>query len=190
MERAYITDETFEHILYNKEPFKKGDYDGCTFISCDLSNSDLSHCTFIDCTFADCNLSLAKIVQTSFRDVVFKNCKLTGLHFDYCNTGLFSAVFESCNLTLSCFFQMKLKKIKFTGSTLHETDFTEADLSEANFSNCDLFKAVFDHSILEKADFRNAANFSIDPGTNKIKKAKFNKENLSGLLGKYDLDLF
>ena len=189
MERVYITDKTFEQIQYAKEPFVKGDYDGCHFRSCDLSNSDLSHCTFIDCTFTDCNLSLAKIIQTSFRDIVFTNCKLTGLHFDYCNTGLFSAAFENCNLTLSCFFQMKLKKINFAGSTLHETDFTEADLSEANLCNCDLFKAVFDHTMLEKTDFRNAVNFSIDPATNKIKKAKFNKENLSGLLGNYDLDL-
>jgi len=41
---------------------------------------------------------------------------------------------------------------------------------------------VFDNSILEAADFRNAYNFSIDPQTNRVKKAKFSFNNIAGLL--------
>jgi hypothetical protein len=42
---------------------------------------------------------------------------------------------------------------------------------------------------LEKADFRTAFNYSINPETNRIKKAKFSKEGLNGLLDKYDIEI-
>jgi uncharacterized protein YjbI with pentapeptide repeats len=42
--------------------------------------------------------------------------------------------------------------------------------------------AIFENSILEKADFKTAINFRINPSTNRISKAVFSSENLSGLL--------
>ena len=57
------------------------------------------------------------------------------------------------------------------------------------FDNCDLARAIFANSILEKADFRTSYNFSIDPEINKIKKAKFSLTTVSGLLGKYDIEI-
>lgn len=72
---------------------------------------------------------------------------------------------------------------------LHEADFTEADLSGSLFENCDLARAIFQNTILEKADFRSAYNYSLDPGMNKVKKAKFSTAGLVGLLDKYDIDV-
>ena len=88
---------------------------------------------------------------------------------------------------MSSFFKLKIKKTKFKDSTLHEVDFTETDLTEAVFDNCDLKRATFEHTNLEKADFRNAFNYSIDLEQNRIKKAKFSKTGIVGLLGKYDI---
>ena len=50
-----------------------------------------------------------------------------------------------------------------------------------------LLMLFFEGSILDKANFINAINFTIDPTTNSLKKAKFHKDGLIGLLKKYDI---
>ncbi|MBT8302660.1 MAG: pentapeptide repeat-containing protein, partial [Maribacter sp.] len=66
-------------------------------------------------------------------------------------------------------------------------DYTAANLTEAFFNTCNLEKTVFENSNLEKADFTTSFNFTIDPERNRLKKAKFSKENVDGLLSKYDI---
>ena len=70
---------------------------------------------------------------------------------------------------------------------MQEVDFAEANLSNSLFDNCDFSGTVFEHTNLEKADFRTAQNFAVNPETNNIKKAKFSKLGLIGLLYKYDI---
>lgn len=132
---------------------------------------------------------MAKLGSTSFRDVRFKDCKLLGLRFDHCSDFLFSVSFENCMLNLASFYRMKIKGTKFKDCMMREADMTDADLTGIKFENCDLLKASFETSILEKADFRTAYNYSFDPELNKIKKAKFSREGLAGLLAKYDIEI-
>ena len=68
-----------------------------------------------------------------------------------------------------------------------DTDFSEADLTGAQFIECDFRGAMFDQTNLEKADFRTSINYSIDPESNRIRKAKFSKDGAIGLLAKYDI---
>jgi fluoroquinolone resistance protein len=84
---------------------------------------------------------------------------------------------------------MKLEKMVFAGCSLLEVDFAEADLGGAGFDQCGLAGAMFDRTNLEKADFRGAVNYSIDPTTNKIKKARFSLDGVAGLLDKYDIEI-
>lgn len=72
---------------------------------------------------------------------------------------------------------------------MQETDFVECDLTDSVFDNCDLAHAMFDRTVLEKVDFRTAYNYSLDPETNRIKKAKFSVSGISGLLGKYGIEI-
>lgn len=88
---------------------------------------------------------------------------------------------------MSSFYQLKLKNIQFIDCKLIEVDFTESDLTEVSFDSCDLDRAIFFDSILEKADFRTVSRLIMDPERNRIKKAKFSKENIAGLLTKYDI---
>ena len=184
---AYFEDKEFKKV--DIESLEKGDYEYCRFIDCKFDGANLSDFSFIECCFENCDLSSAKIINTSFRDIHFICCKLLGLQFENCNNLLFSVEFEACQLDLSSFYQMSLKNTDFSASQLKDVDFTETDLTASIFNSCDLSDAIFDRSNLEKADFRKATNFSIDPDNNKVKKAKFLKENLSGLLGKYDLNI-
>jgi len=130
---------------------------------------------------------MAVLTQTSFKEVVFKNCKLLGLHFDHCNPFLLSFTFEDCQLNLASFYRLKLVKTLFRNSSLKEVDFTGTDLSSSTFDNCDFAEATFNGSILEKADLRSSYHYSIDPEINKIKKARFSLQGIRGLLDKYGI---
>lgn len=181
-----IQDKTFE----KDDLPAKGEYENCVFNNCDFSYNDLSGFVFIDCTFNGCNLSLANLNKTSFRDVDLKNCKMLGLRFDTCNEFGLSFSFDNCQLNHSSFYKTKIKKTVFKNSQLQETDFTETDLTSSVFDNCNLMLAVFDRTILEKVDFRTSYNYSINPETNRIKKAKFSLSGISGLLNKYDIEIY
>ncbi len=112
-----------------------------------------------------------------------------GLRFEYCNEFLFEVSFIHCNLSLSSFFQRKLKHTKFSHCSLQEVEFGEADLTGAVFEQCDLSRAIFDYTILEKADFRTAHNFIIHTDNNKISQAKFSLAGLPGLLTNYAIQI-
>lgn len=182
----------FENAVFGKEevPDKKlikGEYEKCTFKSCDFANADLSGLTFIDCTFEDCNLSMTLIRNASFKTVKFIGCKLLGLNFGECNDFLFSVNFENCTLNLASFYKLKLRGTKFIHCNLQEVDFTETDLTGADFDHCDLDRALFGRTNLEKTDFRTAYHYSIDPTVNRMKKARFSKDRLAGLLERFDI---
>jgi uncharacterized protein YjbI with pentapeptide repeats len=80
-----------------------------------------------------------------------------------------------------------MRQAKFTNCDLQETDFAMAELVQSVFDNCNLAGAVFDATNLEKADFRTSYQFNVNPTTNKIKKARFGKDNLEGLLSHLDI---
>lgn len=189
MERIYITDQAFSNINFTEKPLAIGDYENCQFSNCQFQNTSLSGINFSGCVFSGCDMGMAKLSNTTFNDIQFINCKLLGLHFNDCNTFLFTVSFEHCILNLASFYKMKMKKTRFTGSTLQEADFTETDLSAAVFGHCNLAGAIFEQTILEKADFRTADGFSINPERNRMKKARFAVTGLSGLLHKYNLDI-
>jgi uncharacterized protein YjbI with pentapeptide repeats len=189
MKRAFSDGMKFENLSPQDMPLAVGDYENCAFISCDFSNSDLSDINFLECQFRECNLSLAALTRTSFREAKFINCKLLGLHFNDCNNLIITFEFEGCTLDLSSFYKLKLKNTRFKNSKINDADFTETDLSNSSFDNCDLQKTVFENTNLEGVDFRTAFNYSIDPEANRIKKAKFSVPSITGLLGKYDIEI-
>ena len=55
-------------------------------------------------------------------------------------------------------------------------------LAEAKFTECDLCYASFHHTNLEKADFSTARNYALNPAANRLKKARFSRYGLEGLL--------
>jgi len=189
MERNYFEDLVFEKEDFTETPFNPGEYENCTFNGCNFSGTDLSHITFTECTFNGCNLSTVKLTNTGLRDIHFKDCKILGLHFEDCSDFLFEVHFDTCMLNLSSFFQQKLKKTIFNDCSLHEVDFTEADLNNASFHNSDFAGAKFEKTNLEKADLSTSFNYSIDPELNRIKKAKFSIDGITGLLDKYDIEI-
>jgi len=184
-----VEDKLYSNTNFSEKKLETNEFERCTFTNCIFSSIDLSNITFLDCNFDNCDFSLAKIANTALRNIKFKNCKLLGLHFDECNSFLFSAAFTDCILNLSSFYKVKLKQTLFTNCRLHEVEFIQADLTGSSFTNCDLSGAIFENTLLEKVDFRTAYNYSINPENNRIKKAKFSMNGIAGLLDKYNIEI-
>jgi uncharacterized protein YjbI with pentapeptide repeats len=189
MELPYLESKTFNKVNFAESTFVASEYEQCKFMHCNFENVNLSESVFVDCEFIHCNLSTAKVIKTALRTCIFKHCKMLGIHFEHCHTFLFAVTFEDCLLNLCSFYKLNLKKTSFTQCGMNEVDFSEASLTEALFSACDLNGATFDQTHLEKADLRTSFNYIIDPDKNYIKKAKFSREGVVGLLGKYDIEI-
>ena len=187
MSQAFIQDQNFDKLDFTQEPLPKGEYENCAFTNCNFEETNLNDIKFMNCDFRDCNWSLAQLKGTVLREVRFKDCKMLGLQFETCNDFGLSFSFENCQLNHSTFFQMNIKKTIFRNCQLREIDFSESNLTNVVFDNCDLAQAIFINTVLDKADFRTAYNYSIDPESNRLKKAKFSILGISGLLDKYDI---
>lgn len=181
MSASYYTDQTFTPESLT-EPLYVGEYDNCVFQNLDLNGLNLRDFKFIDCDFNACNLSMIKLSGAAFRNCSFDGCKMLGIRFEDLNPIGLEMHFESCNLSDSSFFQLKLNNTRFIRCELQRVDFTEAHLKQADFTESDLKDAVFYQSNLEQADLRKAKAFLIDPSVNKLNKARFSRESLDGLL--------
>lgn len=187
MSNLIIENQRFEKHNFELQALPKGEYERCTFVNCNFSNTNISGYIFLECEFIGCNTSTANITKTAFRDCVFKDCKLLGMHFQNCHEFLFAINFYNCQLNLSSFYKLKLKKGIFENCILKEVDFESCDLTSASFAHCDLLDAKFDNTNLELADFTTAFNYILNPESNKMKKAKFSLDGLPGLLTKYQI---
>jgi fluoroquinolone resistance protein len=82
---------------------------------------------------------------------------------------------------------LKLKGTEFDNCSLKEADFTDCDLTEASFDFSNLERAIFQNCNLTKTDFREAKSYSFEPSQNILKKTKFSKDGVMGLLSRYDI---
>ncbi|WP_299277664.1 pentapeptide repeat-containing protein [uncultured Psychroserpens sp.] len=132
---------------------------------------------------------MVKAKGTILKDVLFNNCKMVGFPFHDCNALFMSFKFKTSQLNFASFHNLKLKNTTFDQCKLEQTDFTEADLSGSKFDDCNLLRAIFEHTNLEHVNFSNSYNLSINPELNKLKNAKFSKENALGLLNSYQIKI-
>lgn len=183
----YFDSQEFSKIDFTTTKISKGEYDNCTFINCNLEGIHASNIQFVECEFIDCNFSNTILKDTAFKDVHFINCKLIGVQFHEIDSFLVQLSFKECQLNYSSFYQLKIPNTKFIDCNLEEVDFTETNLLSSSFSLCNLKNTVFDNTFIENTDFRTALNFDINPDRNKLKGAKFSKENVVGLLSTYKI---
>lgn len=87
------------------------------------------------------------------------------------------------------FRNLNLIATEFRECSLKECSFMECDLSKSKFEGSDLQGTQFSNCKLIQADFRNATNISLEPDFNQLKGAKFQLEQLPGLLEKYQIKI-
>jgi fluoroquinolone resistance protein len=100
----------FEKQDYTVKALVTAEYKNCIFRNCNFASASLAGIVFTDCSFTDCNFSMTNVKGTSFKTVEFKNCKLTGLNFSSCNPFLLSMSFAECQLNLTSFYNLRMKK--------------------------------------------------------------------------------
>ncbi len=165
------------------------DFEQCTFKNLNLSAVTFAKSNFVNCRFENCDLTRATFPNTKLDDITFTNCQLIHVDFGLCNPFGLRVDFEQCRLDYAVFFDKKLKKTHFIECSMKEVHFLKCDLTNALFDACDLELAKFADNTLASADFSSSYNLSMDPDDNLIKKARFSRHNLPGLLAKYDIKI-
>jgi uncharacterized protein YjbI with pentapeptide repeats len=179
-------EQTFEALDRKGSLVEGKQFENCIFKKCNFSGTDFRRCRFLDCTFEHCDMSNLKVQGASFRSNLFKDCKMVG--FNWSHTSSVSHLnFEKCRLDFSVFAGLDLRKSSLLHCVAKEADFSETNLSETDCRGTDFSGARFANSNLTKADFRQAINYSIRPGENKLKKARFSLPEATLLL--YGLDI-
>ena len=85
-------------------------YYECTFDKCNFSGQSIGRVIFERCTFKECNLSLVKASNTSWLDVLFTDCKMTGINFTLSNRFGLSVEFRNCLLLLCPFHRNEAER--------------------------------------------------------------------------------
>lgn len=169
------------------------EFEGCTFNECNFNESIFNNCKFIDCQFIKCNLSILKIMRSKFLNVVFDQCKIVGVDWttaSWSSLALSSPImFYKCILNDSFFFGVALPEIAIEECKANEVDFRSGNFDHANFSGTDFSRSMFNETNLSYADFTDASNYSIDVNFNRIKGAKFCRDEAINLLESLGIEL-
>lgn len=186
------TSMEFENQVFKKESLtgsdlKKKVFSYVTFENCDFSKSDFTGSRLMECQLQGCNLSLVKINGTRLQKIGFENCKFVGVNFALCDKQFLSVTFKKCLINTCNFSDLDLKNTSFNECLIRETYFSQTNLTGASFADSDLKESIFHNTILNKADFRGAINYSINPLTNKLAKARFSQPEVLTLLHHLDI---
>lgn len=175
-------DKIFMKESWINQDFNHEMFSHCAFENCDLTKSNFNSAKFVDCKFHQCNLSLVKIDGCRLQNIEFVGCKLVGINFGKCDPLFLELRFRKCLIDTCNFSNLDLKDALFDESVIRDTFFTDTNLSKANFSGSDLSKSIFHNTDLAEANFTKAINYSIDPLSNRLSKAKFSQPEVMALL--------
>jgi len=191
-DRTYA-EEAFEQVQLERNDVVSAEFRECRFVRCGFSNAVLRACVFEECVFLECDLSLVKLPHSSFSSTRFEGSKIIGVNWTearWAMLRLWQPVrFENCVINHSTFLGLDLKGVGFVECMAKDVDFREADLSRADFSGSDLTGAQFGGTNLTGANLRSARNYSIDPGRNVLKGARFSLPEAMSLLSGLDIEI-
>lgn len=182
-------DQEYSNQDFSSKPLVPGEYECCIFNSCIFAKADLRNIKFTDCTFNECDLSMVNFFGTGLRSCLFNNCKMLAIAVHEVNKFLLSFKANKCNFNHSSFANLDLKKSSFSECQFEECNFENTNLSACKLEKCDFPRADFYNTNLQGTDLSTCTNFIINPDENQISKAIFSKENIAGLLGKYDIEI-
>jgi fluoroquinolone resistance protein len=190
---ADYADQTFREVHVEHGEIVSSEFYDCVFVRCSFVESVFRKCGFVNCAFRECDLSLVQVPESRFSSSRFENTKVIGVNWteaDWATTGLGDPMgFLKCAISHSTFIALRLKGIQIRDCVAVDVDFREADLAQADFGGTDLSKSMFGKTDLSEADLSRARNYSIDPGRNVLKGAKFSLPEAMSLLHSMDIVL-
>ncbi|MFB2754094.1 pentapeptide repeat-containing protein [Shewanella xiamenensis] len=189
----YFFSQQFIALAESQSQWQDLEFEECEFQDCQFSDSTFRNCKFIDCRFVGCNLSLLKVPLSQFNGVSFEECKLVGIDWTRAAWPRLSFAapfsFRTCILNDCSFMGLKLDEMVLEGCKAQDVDFREGKFNRANFSYSDFRHSLFGRTELMEADFSEATDYDIDIFNNKIKGAKFSRDEAIRLLNGLDITL-
>lgn len=190
--QEYIN-KTFSELVAPEQTVESVEFDGCTFINCDLSQSRFYKCSFIDCSFIRSNLSVIQLKLSRFSDVSFDECKMPGIDWTQIsrpNLIFYSPIkFNKCILNDSSFFGLDFPELEMIESKAHNVDFREGTFKKSNFTYTSFSQSLFNNTDLSESDFCEARDYQIDINFNQVKGAKFTRHEALSLLEGLEIKL-
>jgi uncharacterized protein YjbI with pentapeptide repeats len=116
-----------------------------------------------------CDLSGAAWEKARFRRVEVLGCRLLGV--DLLDSSFEDVLFRDCNGEGALFGSANFKAARFENCNLRETSFEGADLTGVVFHQCDLTHANFRGAKLTEADLRTATIDGLQAGITELKGA-------------------
>ena len=146
-------------------------FESCTLNEVDLSQLDLSDCSWVRCRaaranfgganltsaeFSECDLNNSRWRRAKISSASFRGCKLTGADFRE-TASLVPPTFEetllvAANLQGLSFRKMLLRRVDLSDADLAGCDFRDAVLIGASLRNARIAQARFDGADLREAD--------------------------------------
>ncbi len=192
----FYDDKTFKNFIFEQDEIIDVEFHDCIFEKSSFVETKFASCKFTDCTFSNCDLSMINVGECNFVNTEFENSKMIGIDWTSSNLGKQAKFqfyknidFNNCVINYSNFLGLNLKKILFHNCIAKEVDFSEANLNEANFSGTDLEGSLFKQTDLTDANFVGAKNYTIVPGLNKMKGAKFSMPEVLSLLYSMEIEI-
>ena len=154
-------DEIYESLDFSSSTLTGFDLDSVTFIDCDFSNTFLNSCKLRQCTFVKSVLTVLKTTNSTFSEVTFSECKVTGVDWTQAYwPGFLSGApltFDCCDISDSTFFGLTLEDLSIQKSRAWDVDFREGTFEGSCFTETDLQGALFHHTGLARADLQRRA---------------------------------
>ncbi|PUZ20939.1 Pentapeptide repeat-containing protein [Chitinophaga costaii] len=179
--------QLIEKVDFTQIPLPDSEFEFTEFRNCIFSS--LTNLTFIDCRFTACNLGNAVVKNTKLQLVRFSDCKLIGINFSEARDFGLELHFHQCALQYAGFGRMKLHQSVFQDCKLQGANFAMANISKAIMTHCDFDQAVFSDTNLSGMDFSTNYNFVIHPVSNNVRRAKFSRHTVEGLLAGFEVQV-
>lgn len=185
-----FSDVQFKQLDATQATLKGIEFFDCTFERCRFVEAEFISCKFIDCSFKDCDLSLASVRDSTFNAAKFESCNVMGINWTEAQWGMMTGIhFEECTLNHGSFFGIDLTRSAFLICIIRNVDFAEANLSGVDCRGSDFENSRFHQTDLTQADFTGAKSYTINAGTNTLKKTKFSLPAAMALLHSLDIVL-
>jgi len=164
-------------------------FEECTFDGLDLTGFDLRNTRFEHCTFRKCTLADVRLTGVRLHGVRFEHCTLPNLRWSTLDTLVLDFTLVDCRAPLGDWGEMDLQGIQFKASDLSGGNFFKTDARKTAWTDCRLRDVVFDRTDLREADFRGATDWIIDPAENRLHGARFDANDLTGLVQSLGIQL-
>lgn len=165
-----VLDARFEGLdLRDANAVAGREFEGCTFVDCDVGEGSLVGTSLLDCAFERCDLRMVDVTDAHVRGVMFDACGLQGVDFGTLADDPLGVEmrFDGCDLAYASFVDLDLRRCDFEDANLVGAIFERCDLRGVRLA-AKLRDARFTKTDLREADLRGASGYRLDPHDNRL----------------------